>query len=116
MAGYIVESRTGGSAYTQVGGLVTGTTAVEQTGTNATTFSYQVVAVARVRAQLEGPPGPAGSAVTDNLAPDPPASVSMPAINVSNVGSVPVTVVLPPTSLQATRSWSPSPTRPERPL
>jgi large repetitive protein len=102
VAGYVVESSTGNAPFTPVVGLITGTTVVEQTGTNATTFFYRVVAVASgVTPQLAGLPGPAGSAVTDNLAPDAPASVSIPAINLINVGSVPVTVVLPPTSLQS---------------
>ncbi len=55
------RASTGGSAYTPVGGLITGTTAVEQTGTNATTFSYQVVAVAAgVTLPAGGPAGPGG--------------------------------------------------------
>jgi hypothetical protein len=98
VAGYFVQSSTGGAPYAQVGGLINGTTAVEQTGTNATTFSYRVVAVAQ-GPPLAGPPGPAGSAVTDSLAPDAPKSVSIPPINTNNVGSVPVTVILPSTSL-----------------
>jgi hypothetical protein len=97
VTGYIVQSSTGGSPFTPVGNSTTSTSVVEQTGTNATTFSYQVVAITAGVA-LPSAPGPAGSVTTDSLAPVQPNSVSMPNINVANVDSVPVTVILPPSS------------------
>ena len=54
--------------YARSAALATGTTAVEQTGTNATTFSYRVVAVASGVRPSGGPPGRRGQR-TDSLAP-----------------------------------------------
>jgi hypothetical protein len=101
VAGYIVKSSTGGSPYTQVGGLITGTTALEQTGTNATTFSYEVFAVASgVTPQLEGLAGPAGSATTDSVGPAQPLGFpGLPTyIDQANVGSFKVNVSLLPST------------------
>lgn len=75
VAGYVVQRSVAGSGSWQpIGGLTSGTTAVDQTGTDGTTYAYQVVAQAvDVTPVLQSAAGGSGSAVTDASAPAPPA-------------------------------------------
>ncbi len=104
VVGYSVQSSTTpGGPFTQVGTVTTGTTAVEQTGTNATTFYYQVVAVADgVTAPVSSAAGGVGSVVTDSVAPEAPSQFNaLPQyINQQNVGSFNFSVQLPASSSQ----------------
>jgi large repetitive protein len=92
---YIVKSSTGGSPFTQVGSPTTGTSAVEQTGTNATTFSYEVVAVA-AGVTLPSAPGLPASVTTDSQGPAAPNIPNPPQyINQATVGSFGLAITLP---------------------
>jgi Bacterial Ig-like domain len=95
VSGYVVESSTGGSPFTPVGNSITGTSVVEQTGTNATTFSYKVVAVAAGVA-LPSAPALAAPVTTDSVGPSQPQGFpGLPTyINQANVGSFNVNVSL----------------------
>ena len=95
VAGYLVErAPAGSSAFQQVGALTSGTTAVDQTSTDAT-YSYEVVAVATGTGSLPSTPGPVASATSDSIAPAQPDSVNPPAfINVATGNSVQIPVNL----------------------
>jgi len=98
VSGYIVESSTDGTTFSPVGIPATGTSAIEQTGTNATTFTYEVVAVA---AGVTLPSAPAVSApvTTDSQGPAAPNILNVPQyINQANVGSFSLTITLPPSA------------------
>jgi large repetitive protein len=99
VAGYIVQrAPAGSSAFQQVGGLTTGTTAVDQTSTDGT-YSYQVVAVATGSSALESAPGPIASATSDGTPPQAPVSVEPPPfIDSGNQGAFVVPVTLAPNS------------------
>jgi hypothetical protein len=95
VTGYIVESSTDGSTFSPVGSPTTATSAVEQTGTNATTFTYEVVAVA-AGVTLSSAPAVSAPVTTDSVGPAQPTIPNLPPyINLANFGQFGLTLTLP---------------------
>jgi large repetitive protein len=96
VTGYIVESSTDGTTFSPVGNPAPGTSAVEQTGTNATTFTYEVVAVA-AGVTLPSAAAVSPPVITDSVGPAQPLGFpGLPSyIDQANVGSFGVNVSLP---------------------